>query len=84
MGLNAYYAFYPLLLNEVFDFSSQEIGFITVVLTTFMILTSVFFVSQIKNSIGIVHGTQLGLMASTYWPAVITCIDSIVKAALII
>lgn len=65
LGLNAYYAFYPLLLNEVFGFSSQEIGFITVVLTTFMILTSVFFVNQIKNSIGIVQGTQLGLIMLT-------------------
>ena len=39
LGLNAYYEFYPVWLVENFNFSSLNIGYITVVLTFFMTIT---------------------------------------------
>ena len=48
LGLNSYYEFYPVWLVEKFDFASVDIGYITVVLTLFMTITSVFLVKQLK------------------------------------
>jgi MFS family permease len=61
LGLNAYYEFYPVLLAENFTFSSTRIGLITALLTSFMIFTSVFVVTRIKNKIGLQRGALLGL-----------------------
>lgn len=61
LGLNAYYEFYPVLLAENFTFSSTRIGLITALLTSSMIFTSVFFVTRIKNKIGLQQGALLGL-----------------------
>lgn len=61
LGLNAYYEFYPVLLAENFTFSSTRIGLITALLTSFMIFTSVFIVTRIKNKIGLERGALLGL-----------------------
>lgn len=65
LGLNAYYEFYPVWLVEKFDFSSASIGYITVVLTLFMTITSVFFVKQLKHLLGLKFGaiTGMALMA---------------------
>ncbi len=61
LGLNAYYEFYPLLLAEHFSFSSTQIGLITALLTSFMIFTSIFVVTRIKERIGLQKGALLGL-----------------------
>ncbi len=81
LGLNAYYEFYPVWLVEKFDFSSLAIGYITVVLTLFMTITSVFFVKQLKCLLGLKCGAIVGmalmailfclhpwLSATTVWP----------------
>lgn len=62
LGLNAYYEFYPVWLVEKFDFSSPDIGYITVVLTLFMTITSVFFVKQLKYLLGLKFGAIVGMV----------------------
>jgi predicted MFS family arabinose efflux permease len=62
LGLNAYYEFYPVWLVEKFDFSSVDIGYITVVLTLFMTITSVFFVKQLKFLLGLKFGAIFGMV----------------------
>jgi len=62
LGLNAYYEFYPVWLVEKFDFSSVAIGYITVVLTLFMTITSVFFVKQLKYLLGLKFGAIVGMV----------------------
>lgn len=62
LGLNAYYEFYPVWLVEKFDFSSLAIGYITVVLTLFMTITSVFFVKQLKQLFGLKFGAIVGMV----------------------
>jgi predicted MFS family arabinose efflux permease len=62
LGLNAYYEFYPVWLVENFDFTSPDIGYITVVLTLFMTITSVFFVKQLKYLLGLKLGAIVGMM----------------------
>ncbi|MFT5634993.1 MAG: putative MFS family arabinose efflux permease [Cognaticolwellia sp.] len=62
LGLNAYYEFYPVWLVENFDFTSPDIGYITVVLTLFMTITSVFFVKQLKHLLGLKLGAIVGMM----------------------
>lgn len=62
LGLNAYYEFYPVWLVEEFDFSSLSIGYITVVLTLFMTITSVFFVKQLKFLFGLKVGSIIGML----------------------
>lgn len=62
LGLNAYYEFYPVWLVEKFDFSSLSIGYITVVLTLFMTVTSVFFVKKLKFLFGLKMGSILGML----------------------
>ena len=61
LGLNAYYEFYPLWLVEEFNYSSKWIGYITVVLTLFMTITSVFFVKQLKFLFGLKSGSIIGM-----------------------
>jgi MFS family permease len=63
LGLNAYYEFYPIWLVENFQFSSKDIGYLTVVLTLFMTITSVFFVKQIKYLLGLKQGAIIGMVA---------------------
>lgn len=65
LGLNAYYEFYPLLLAEQFHFTSPQIGMITAVLTTFMIITSIYGVTKIKQHWGLVNGSIIGLSLLT-------------------
>jgi len=62
LGLNAYYEFYPVWLVEKFAFSSVDIGYITVVLTLFMTITSVFFVKQLKFLLGLKFGAIAGMV----------------------
>lgn len=62
LGLNAYYEFYPVWLVEEFSFSSAAIGYITVVLTLFMTITSVFFVKQLKFLFGLKNGSIIGMI----------------------
>ena len=62
LGLNAYYEFYPVWLVEKFDFSSPDIGYITVVLTLFMTITSVFFAKQLKYLWGLKLGSIIGMV----------------------
>lgn len=66
LGLNAYYEFYPLWLVEEFSFSSAKIGYITVVLTLFMTITSVFFVRQLKYLLGIKFGAIVGMLLMAF------------------
>tara|TARA_R110000737_G_scaffold317535_1_gene328235 strand:- start:4656 stop:5927 length:1272 start_codon:yes stop_codon:yes gene_type:complete len=81
LGLNSYYEFYPVWLVEKFDFASVDIGYITVVLTLFMTITSVFFVKQLKYIFGLKFGAIVGMVlmailfslhpvlsASSVWP----------------
>lgn len=63
LGLNAFYEFYPLLLAEYFSYSSLDIGIITVILTSSMILTSVLVVTNLKRNIGLWNGSIFGLFA---------------------
>lgn len=62
LGLNAYYEFYPVWLVENFNFSSLNIGYITVVLTLFMTITSVFFVKKLKVIMGLKFGAIFGML----------------------
>ncbi|MGB1262157.1 MAG: MFS transporter [Cognaticolwellia sp.] len=62
LGLNAYYEFYPVWLVEKFAFSSPEIGYITVVLTLFMTITSVFFAKRLKYILGLKLGAVIGMV----------------------
>ena len=66
LGLNAYYEFYPVWLVENFDFTSPAIGYITVVLTLFMTITSVFFVKQLKYLLGLKLGAIVGMMLMAF------------------
>ncbi|SEL26458.1 Predicted arabinose efflux permease, MFS family [Colwellia chukchiensis] len=81
LGLNAYYEFYPVWLVERFAFSSAAIGYITVLLTLFMIFTSVFMVKKLNYLLGLKNGATLGMVlmallfvihpllsSSTIWP----------------
>lgn len=62
LGLNAYYEFYPVWLVENFNFTSLNIGYITVVLTLCMTITSVFFVKKLKLIIGLKFGAIFGMV----------------------
>lgn len=62
LGLNSYYEFYPVWLVETFDFSSLRIGYITVVLTLCMTITSVFFVKKLKFLFGLNVGSIVGML----------------------
>jgi len=66
LGLNSYYEFYPVWLVENFDFSSPDIGYITVVLTLFMTITSVFFVKQLKYLFGLKFGAIVGMLLMAF------------------
>tara|TARA_R110001592_G_scaffold9_11_gene106 strand:- start:110 stop:1369 length:1260 start_codon:yes stop_codon:yes gene_type:complete len=62
LGLNAYYEFYPVWLVENFNFTSLNIGYITVVLTLCMTITSVFFVKKLKLIMGLKFGAIFGMV----------------------
>jgi predicted MFS family arabinose efflux permease len=62
LGLNAYYEFYPVWLVENFNFTSLNIGYITVVLTLCMTITSVFFVKKLKLIMGLKFGAIFGMI----------------------
>ena len=76
LGLNAYYEFYPVWLVEQFDFSSPDIGYITVVLTLFMTITSVFFVKQLKYLLGLKFGAMVGMVLM----ALLFCLHPLLSA----
>jgi len=52
LGINAYYEFYPLWLVEAHQFDSKEIGWITVAITTLMVLVSSTVASKIPEYTG--------------------------------
>ncbi len=52
LGLNAFYEFYPLWLVEKFAFSSIQIGWGTVVITSAMIVSSIYVVTIFENRYG--------------------------------
>ena len=62
LGLNAYYEFYPVWLVENFNFTSASIGYITVLLTLFMTITSIFFVKKLKYLFGLKIGAIVGMV----------------------
>ena len=67
LGLNAFYDFYPLWLVERFQFSSVQIGWATVVITAFMIVSSIYAVSPIETRftpLGTVRRGSLALAVS--------------------
>ena len=76
LGLNAYYEFYPLWLVERFNYSSALIGYLTVVLTLFMTITSVFFVKQLKYLLGLKFGSIVGMALM----AVLFCLHPILSS----
>ncbi|MFT5814503.1 MAG: MFS family permease [Psychroserpens sp.] len=63
LGLSSYYEFFPVWLVEKFDFSSLDIGYITVVITFFMTITSVFFVKPLKYLFGLKFGAIFGMVS---------------------
>ena len=75
LGLNAYYEFYPVWLVEKFGFSSATIGYITVILTLFMTITSVLFVKQLKFIFGLKAGSIIGMTLM----AVLFCLHPILS-----
>jgi DHA1 family tetracycline resistance protein-like MFS transporter len=52
LGLNAFYEFYPLWLVERFAYDSIQIGWGTVVITSAMILSSIYLVTPIEMKFG--------------------------------
>lgn len=61
LGLNAFYEFYPVWLVVQRDFLPSMIGEITAIMTTCMMLTSVFLVTRLKRQFGI-QPTLVGAM----------------------
>ena len=67
LGLNAFYDFYPLWLVERFQFSSVQIGWATVVITAFMIVSSVYAVTPLEtrfSPLGTIRRGSLALAVS--------------------
>lgn len=52
LGLNTYYEFYPLWLVENFAYTSEQIGWSTVVITVAMIIASVYLVTPLNRRFG--------------------------------
>ncbi len=52
LGINAFYEFYPLWLVEAHQFSSQQIGWMTVGITSLMILISATIAEKVPRKIG--------------------------------
>jgi predicted MFS family arabinose efflux permease len=61
LGINAYYAFYPVFLVEQFHFNSPQIGYITALITGLMIISSISLVTLIKRFIGLITGALVGM-----------------------
>ena len=66
LGNNAFYEFYPVWLVEHHSFSSEQIGWITVLMTSIMILSSVLLAAPIVKRLGqmralITSATLMGL-----------------------
>jgi predicted MFS family arabinose efflux permease len=51
-AINLFYEFYPVWLVERFEYDSQEIAWMTVVITTFMIMSSVFLATKLIQWFG--------------------------------
>lgn len=51
-AINLFYEFYPVWLVERFQYDSQEIAWMTVVITTFMIMSSVFLATRLIQWFG--------------------------------
>lgn len=52
LGINAYYEFYPLWMVETLDYSSQQIAWATVAITSLMVIVSSTFAAKIPQYIG--------------------------------
>jgi len=52
LGLNAFYEFYPVWFVEIHHFGSDSIAWVTVLMTSIMILSSVLFTTKIVNYFG--------------------------------
>ncbi|WOH38670.1 MFS transporter [Thalassotalea fonticola] len=61
LATNAYYEFYPLWLVESFNFSGPNIGFITAILTTAMILSSIYLLPIVKAKYGLVKASKISM-----------------------
>lgn len=64
-GLNAFYEFYPLWLAEYHAFDSLDIGLITMLQTSFMILMASLLNNSLKQRLGIKRGIRasVGILA---------------------
>ncbi|WP_068547628.1 MFS transporter [Thalassotalea crassostreae] len=61
LATNAFYEFYPLWLVESFNFEGPGIGFITAILTTAMILSSVNLLPYLKRRVGSVNACLIAM-----------------------
>lgn len=52
LGINAYYEFYPLWTVEAHGFDSKQIGWMTVAITSLMVIMSLSFADKIPKMIG--------------------------------
>jgi len=52
LAMNLFYEFYPVWLVEKLSYDSQQIAWMTVVITSFMIFSSIFIASRIINLFG--------------------------------
>ncbi len=52
LGINLFYEFYPVWLVERFDYGSEQIAWMTVIITSFMIFCSVVMATTIINTSG--------------------------------
>lgn len=57
LATNAFYEFYPIWLVEEFNFSGPFIGIITAVLTTSMIISSVYFITRLNQKYGLINAS---------------------------
>jgi MFS family permease len=75
LAINLFYEYYPVWLVERFGYNGQEIAWMTVIITTFMIISSVFIATRLIHMIGrfasliggviLVASFQLALIPST-------------------
>ncbi len=52
LGINAFYEFYPLWMVEALQFNSKQIAWVTVTITTLMILVSATFAAKVPEYVG--------------------------------
>ena len=63
LATNAYYEFYPLYLVETYNFNGPGIGYITAIVTTFMILSSVYLIPVLKRKYGMIKASTVSMFA---------------------